>query len=161
MAAKRALNGFSLPELVTLIVILGVLAAVALPKLNQQATDEGYFAEQVKSAVRYAQKQAVAQRRTVYVLVSSADVQLCYTVSAPTPPHTCTSTLRDVLTGNPYILTTPSGVTLSSAPSTISFNGLGQPSAAATVTVGGKTIAVQAETGYTCTKKPSEPLLCP
>lgn len=142
MAAKRALSGFSLPELVTVIIIAGALAAIALPKLNQQATDATYFADQVKSAVRYAQKQAIAQRRNVYVVVSANDVKLCYAAD-------CSSTLRDVLTGNPYALTKPSGLTLGAAPATFSFNGLGQPSSAATVTVSGKTITVTAETGFT------------
>jgi hypothetical protein len=39
-------------------------------------------------------------------------------------------------------------VTLSAAPNPFSFNGLGQPSAAATVSVNGKTVTVNAETGY-------------
>ena len=142
MASKRALRGFSLPELVTVIVIAGALAAIALPKLNQQATDETYFADQVKSAVRFAQKQAIAQRRNVFVVVSASDVRLCYAAD-------CSSTLTDILTGNPYSLTKPSGVSLGAAPATFSFNGLGQPSSAAAVTVGGKTITVNAETGYT------------
>ena len=149
MAAKRALSGFSIPELVAVIVIISVLAAIALPKLNQQATEAVYFADQVKAAVRYAQKQAVAQRRNVHVVVTSIDVQLCYTVTAPPPPQTCTSTLRDILTGNPYVATAPSGVNLSATPPNFHFNGLGQPSSAATISVGGKTITVTAETGYT------------
>jgi MSHA pilin protein MshC len=70
MATRRALSGFSLAELITTIVIIAILAAFALPKLNQQATETVYFSEQVKSAVRYAQKQAIAQRRNVYVVVS-------------------------------------------------------------------------------------------
>ncbi|HEU4646439.1 MAG TPA: hypothetical protein VFS80_12845, partial [Burkholderiales bacterium] len=50
--------------------------------------------------------------------------------------------------GNPVEITAPSGVALSAAPNPFRFNGLGQPSTAATVTVGSRTIVVNAETGY-------------
>jgi len=142
MASKRKLNGFSLAELVTVIVIVTMLAAIALPKLNQQATDASYFASQVASSVRYAQKQAIAQRRSVFVVVSAAEVKLCYDGAA------CASPVRDVLTGNAYVAAAPSGVTLTASSASFSFNGLGQPSVGATITVGGKTITVMAETGY-------------
>jgi len=136
-------RGFSLPELVTVIIIVTALAALALPKLNQQATDEVYFADQVKSAVRYAQKQAIAQRRNVYVRISATQLKLCYDDADP-----CGSGLRDVLSGNAYVLTKPSGVSFSASTASISFNGLGQPGGAATITVGSKTISVTAETGF-------------
>ena len=75
---RRAAHGFSITELVIVIVILGILAALALPLLNTSETQIGWFQEQVRAAIRYAQKQAIAQRRTVHVCVSASALSLGY-----------------------------------------------------------------------------------
>ncbi len=56
--------------------------------------------------------------------------------------------VRDLATDQPFVLAAPSGVPLALAPNPLRFNGLGQPSAAATVSVAGQTVVVNAETGY-------------
>ena len=134
--------GYSLIELVMVITIAGILAAVVLPRFTQPEVDASWFFEQVKAAVRYAQRQAVAQRRTVYVFVSANSLELCYV--APPPP--CTSPLADFGTGNAYVLNAPNGVALD--PVNFSFNAFGQPSAATAFNVGGLAVTVVAETGY-------------
>lgn len=141
---RREARGYSLLELVVTIIIAGILAALTFPIFNQPQIDATWFHEQVRAAVRYAQREAVAQRRCVFVSVSATQLQLFYgdvsCVITATP-------LTQITTGGAYALTAPSGVTLSPAPSSFSFNGLGQ-SAGAVLTVAGKTITVTAETGY-------------
>jgi MSHA pilin protein MshC len=136
MTASR---GYSLMEVITVIVIAGILAAIVMPQFNQPQVDASWYYEKVKAAVRYAQRQAVAQRRTVYVVVSASSVQLCYDAG-------CTSALNDFATGAAYVASAPSGVSLT--PVTFSFNGLGQPSAGTTFSVGTLPVTVIAETGY-------------
>jgi hypothetical protein len=51
-------------------------------------------------------------------------------------------------TGSAFVLTPPSGVILSASSSPFSFNGLGQASAAVTLSVNGRPVTVAAETGY-------------
>lgn len=140
----RRAFGFTLPELVAVIVIISVLAAVALPRFNQTAIDTTWFTEQVKAAVRYAQRQAVAQRRLVYVAVAgppSAQLRLCYDAA-------CSQPLRNLTDGGNYTLAVPNGVTLSASASPFSFDGLGQPSSAVALSVNGSAVTVAAETGY-------------
>ena len=132
---KRA-HGFSLVELVITLVIAAILAALAIPRFTDAESKATWYQEQVKAAVRYAQRQAVAQRRAFYVCVASAQVKVGYDAA-------CVSDIPS------YRLMAPSGVTLSPTGSFF-FNGLGQPSSAGdiSINVGGKTVTIIAETGY-------------
>jgi MSHA pilin protein MshC len=139
---KRA-RGFSLVELVVTIVIATIIAVIAIPRFTDSESKATWFFEQVKAGVRYAQREAVAQRRCVFVSTSATQLQLFYGDSS------CAITatpLADFATGAAYVLTAPSGVTI--GPTTFSFNGLGQPSAPVSLSVGSRTITVTAETGY-------------
>src|SRR5574342_272637 len=79
MSRSRA-RGYSLIELVIVIVVAAILAAIALPIFNQPAIDAAWYHEQVRSALRHAQRTAVAQRRPVYVVLEAAPTRLslCY-----------------------------------------------------------------------------------
>lgn len=143
----RPSGGYTLVELVMVIAIAAILAALAIPLFNPSQIDASWYREEVKAAIRYAQRQAVAQRRCVFVSVSAAQVQLYYGDAA------CAITgtpLTNVTTGAAYVVDAPSGVTASASTSPFSFNALGQPGpiAGVTVTVGGGAIVVAGETGY-------------
>ena len=139
---RRSVRGHSLAELVIVIVIGAILAALAIPQFNQPQIDATWYHEQVRSGVRYAQRTAVAQRRPVFVLVEAGPrLALCYA-------DPCGVRVRELSTGNDFVLDAPTGLALSISASPLSFNGLGQPSSGATLNVGGKTVTINAETGY-------------
>jgi MSHA pilin protein MshC len=129
-------TGFSLLELVVTLVIAGILAALSIPYFTDSESKTTWFHEQVKAAVRYAQRQAVAQHRLVYVCISAAQVKVGYDGAC----------LSDITS---YRLTVPAGVPLGPSGS-FSFDALGRPSSGTNITlnVGGKTVTVWAETGY-------------
>jgi MSHA pilin protein MshC len=131
------------------LIIVSVLAVAAMPVLFSRLTfDTRRFADQVRAAMQYAQKVAVAQRRNVCVTVTASSLSLTQGTSAGAA---CSAAVFDVSTGSGFVLNTPSSVSFGAAV-TITFDALGKPvSGAATVTVAGDQsipINVEAETGY-------------
>ena len=143
-------RGFSLVELVVTLVIAGILAALFVPRMTDSESKATWFREEVAAAVRYAQRQAVAQKRCVFVDVTATQVKLLYGDASCVITANSLKFLAGASAGSPYVLDAPSGVTLSvNPPGSFAFNGLGQPlGGAVTVSVGAKTIEVTAETGY-------------
>jgi len=142
----RLATGFTITELVVVIVIAAILAAIAISRVNTTSFNATGYANQVSAAIRYAQKIAVSQRRNVRVTVSGSSVSLTYPdLGQPVrkPPDT-----------DPFTLSIPSNVTLGGTlPSSFTFSPLGRPDAGGTLTVSGGdiptiTITVEVETGY-------------
>ncbi|MFA7281907.1 MAG: hypothetical protein WC100_17620 [Sterolibacterium sp.] len=148
--SNRFCFGFTTVELVTVIVLLGILAALAIPRfIARNAFDERGCFDQLRSAVRYAQKVAVAQRRLVCVNVTPASIALQFTTAGA-----CNPANPVLMPGEsaPYIVAVPAGVALA-AGATFFYDGLGSPvpNAAQVFTVSGtssRSFTVQAETGY-------------
>jgi MSHA pilin protein MshC len=143
---RRAARGFTLTELVVVIVVATILSAFAISKINSTSFDNEGFANQAGAMVRYAQKIAISQRRVVFVVISSSQIRLCYADSA------CGTPLQEPPGTNPFAKTVKSPVSLSGT--TFSFDPLGRPSAGGVITVSDgtpadtQTITVEAETGY-------------
>ncbi|HCX82063.1 MAG TPA: general secretion pathway protein GspH [Rhodoferax sp.] len=154
----RRQHGFTLVELIMVVVMLGVLAVFAAPRVfNRNDFDARGFHDQVLSTLRFAQKTAIAQRRTVCVAFTATTVTLtrasteasatCGTVPVPVPVPGRLGEL---------VLTAPANVAFTVVPTGFSFDGLGQsrpasvPPAARTITVvnAGRTIIVEEVTGY-------------
>lgn len=153
--APAQLRGFTLIELIMVLVLLGILAAYAGPRMfNSSDFFARGFHDQSLAYLRYAQKTAIAQRRTVCVTLASNAVSL--RIAAAEVTNTCSSALAGPAgeTG----LTARSGVAFSSALTSFNFDGLGQPVNASTgalaatqvlqVANASKSITIEAVTGY-------------
>lgn len=150
--------GFTLVELVVVIILVSILAVVAIPRLNTHTFDTVGFYQEALSSVRYAQKEAVAKRRVVCVglAANSVNVRFARTAGA----FICDTELTSPRGVSPFTVTASTGVTLSSVPSiaTLYFDPLGRPfdalnsaSPQRTITISGdgtKTFVIEPETGY-------------
>lgn len=74
---RQPARGFTMLELITVMIIMGVLAVVALPKLQGALSfQDDAWHDSLSAALRYAQKTAVARRRLVCVDVAATSVTL-------------------------------------------------------------------------------------
>nr|WP_315849353.1 type II secretion system protein [uncultured Rhodoferax sp.] len=148
-------GGFTLVELVMVMVMLGVLAVFAAPRVfNRGDFEDRGFHDQVLSTLRFAQKTAIAQRRTVCVAFTGTTVTL--TRAAAEASNVCDPTLPVPGPRGELVLTAPANVAFTAVPTGFSFDGLGQsrparvPPTARTIQVvnAGRTISVEEVTGY-------------
>lgn len=142
------MRGFSLTEMIVTIAVVGLLAAVAIPRfVGKDSFDSRGFYDEATAVVRFAQKTAIAWRRQIHVCVTATGVSAGAAAGCATP-------LAHPATGGALSATAPGGVTLSPT-GDFSFDGLGRPSAGVTIafnsTIPGdpaRQIVVEAETGY-------------
>lgn len=139
-----AQHGFTLTELVTVIVILGVLSVAALPLWFNRTDFEqrGYF-DELLQATRYAQKLAVASNCNVQITINAASFALAFQ-SAPFG-HCNNANIE--LPGKPGPYTAPAGVVISGG-TNITFSPSGRANTDATISVDTHSLRVYAATGY-------------
>lgn len=161
-------RGFTLVELVMVLVILGVLAVYAVPRMmGSSDTAARGLHDSTLSYLRYAHKTAIAQRRTVCVAFTNTSVSLRIANTAGS--YDCAGTNGVVLngadgkalvsvSGASYTAATVNGISCLATPAAFSFDGLGQPVDGSGVALGAaqclqvgnasNSITVEAATGY-------------
>jgi Tfp pilus assembly protein FimT len=146
-----------LVELISVMILIGILAVVAMPKLNQS---QGYgamsFNDRVAASLRFAQKSAVAHRRMVCAAVAANSLTL--KIDSAFGAGDCKNGLAGPDGGSPAALSPSASVTLAEVPAgplyfqpsgTVTSDTAGTTVANFTLTVTGQTaITVNGATGY-------------
>lgn len=146
------MRGFTLVELVVVIVLMAILVGMAVPRFFGQGDFEApAFARELASAARYAQKLAVVSGCPVNLTVTAGNYAL-FQPQATTPA--CSGTLTMTLpvkhpaTGEDFAASVPTGVTLGGSLGTVQFSAAGVPSVAAAYTLSDLTVSIAAGSGY-------------
>jgi MSHA pilin protein MshC len=150
-------KGFTVIELISVVVILGIITASAIPLMSSKsAYDERFFYDDLLQAFRFSQRLSVASGCSVQISLSGTSFSLlqdsaCNSASPVFDKTVYLPGSGDVYQNNDL----PTGTTYTSSLSPIIFNSLGQAvnSSAnvfsqATIVVGGRTILVDGETGF-------------
>lgn len=146
-------RAFTMVELITVMVIMGILAAVAAPRFFDSNTFQARgFADQVQATLRYAQKEAIAKHRFVCADFTANSVTLTYDPISPSASHTvaaCTDALASPGGDAAYSVSSSSASFLAT-PTAFYFDALGKPSVNQSITINdvANSIVVEAETGY-------------
>ncbi|MDD4904695.1 MAG: GspH/FimT family protein [Methylobacter tundripaludum] len=133
-------EGFTLIELILVMVIVGILSASISSRLNFASHNASGYTETIKSSIRLAQKLAIAKRAT--------SVSITFSVN---PFGGCP--VNGVQVDGEQCDPLPIGVAVNGL-GTVTFDGLGRPNVAATTTItvsGGdvsRVICLEPETGY-------------
>ena len=147
-------------ELIIVILIMGILAATAYPRLSTNNFDEAGYRDQVAATLSFARKAAIAQRR--YVQVARTDNSLSVLIAKEVPEITPGATNFTGDAARPLLLPgrgtaqiAPRGSkTRWSGPNTLVFSPLGMVSAIPdnpVYTISGsttRTLTVDRLTGY-------------
>ena len=147
------LRGFTLVELVMVMVLAAVLAIFAVPRfISMSDFNARGFHDETLTLLRYAQKTAIAQRRSVCVVFTadSATLGLDADQNSATGSSGCEASLAGPRGDNPGRVTARSPVVYATTPTAVTFDALGQPGAGQTIQVLGaaQQLVIEAVTGY-------------
>lgn len=154
--ARASSRGFTLPELIAVLLLIGILAATAVPRLQGALSfrDDGWR-DQVVAALRYAHKVSVGHRRLVCANVGAAGVTL--SIASSNPATACNtalpgpegSALAADSKGGAAASVSPGGTLFFQPSGRVSTDAGGSSAVTRTITIAGQTpIVLVGETGH-------------
>lgn len=141
-------RGFTLVELVTIMIIVGILAVFAIPRMDTGDYHAVEFHDQTVAALRFAQKTAVSHRRLVCVSFPDAST-LQLNIEASLKTGACSAAaLALLIPGSASNQLHSDSARFTALPAALNFDSQGRSGGALLEIEGAPPITVVAETGY-------------
>ena len=144
-------NGFALIEVIMVIILIGIMAAYAIPKLNLDKFRAQGFEQQVMATIRYGQKQAIGTGCEFNVSITATSCTLQWNGTPGGIGCLAATSVVNPATGQTNFCDNSSPNSTADLPSTIRFDNIGRPTAIAgdlSINLGSTTITIEPETGF-------------
>ncbi|MGB1799351.1 MAG: prepilin-type N-terminal cleavage/methylation domain-containing protein [Gammaproteobacteria bacterium] len=143
-------RGFTLIEVIVVIILVGILAAYSIPKLDLDAFRAQGFEQQATAAIRYGQKQAIGSGCNINVNIVSV-TECTVTYGAQTDAG-CVGAVGDSLvnpgTGLNNFCDSSEADSSAMLPASVQFDRIGRPSGSLSINFGTTIITIEPETGF-------------
>ncbi len=147
--------GFTLIELILVIVLLGIVSAVALPRfIGSSDFDERVLFDDTLNAVRYAQKMAVATGCNIRFSISANSYSVFRDNSCDSGNFSSGLTVNHPANGESSYTGKQANVSLTATQANTTFDALGRADIDNTISVGSRRIAIIAATGFSYDSTP-------
>jgi MSHA pilin protein MshC len=155
MIHKNNASGFTLVELVMVIVLLGIVSAIALPRFFERSSfEEHALFNDVLNAIRYSQKLAVASGCATQISISASSYAVLRENTCGSNSFSLSLAAHHPTTGEAGFTGNQGDVSLTATNPTTTFNSLGTADADNTISVGSRQISIVAATGFSFDSTP-------
>ena len=146
------LLGFTLIELVVVILLVAILASFAAPRLNLGTFRQTGFVQQAMATIRYGQKQAIGSGCEVNVSITVTDCTLQWngTPAGLGCPVVGTN-ITNLATGLNNFCGSSTPESTADLPAALRFDNIGRPTATLgdlSINLGSRVIIIEPETGF-------------
>ena len=127
--------GFTLVELIIAIILIGILSAIVMTRINAKAQHSVTTqADQLRRNLSHIQLLAISQGARLKLAVAAGNYSVCpaLTVDAECPGNNATNAIGDPATGEKFSVNLTDGVVFTQPPGYYHFDSLGRPVSGAT-----------------------------
>ena len=148
-------SGFTLIELILVIVLLGIISAVAIPRFsNTSSFDERVLFDDTLNALRYSQKVAIASGCNIRFTINNNSFSVLRDDSCDSGNFASGLTVNHPASGEANYTGSQANISLTATQATTTFDALGRANVDNTISIGSRQISIVSATGFSYDSTP-------